>query len=69
MVDLPVAFVPLWHEEQVPVTCEWSTRVAGRQLVVLWQLWHCVVVVMCVAFLPVAVVPLWHEAQLPVTWV
>ena len=34
---LPVAVVPLWQLEQVPMTWAWSTRVAGFHAVVAWQ--------------------------------
>jgi hypothetical protein len=37
LVDLPRAFVPSWHEKQVPVTWVWSTREAGRHVVVAWH--------------------------------
>ena len=60
---LPVAMVPLWQDVQVPVTCVWSTFVAGRQTVVEWQDSHFTVDVMCVALLPVAEVPLWQVEQ------
>ncbi len=55
--------VPLWQAAQVPCTCVWSTRSAGRQAVVAWQDSQVSVVAMCVAFLPVAVVPLWQLEQ------
>ena len=34
---LPVATVPLWQDEHVPMTCVWSTRSTGVQRTVLWQ--------------------------------
>ena len=37
LVPLPVARVPSWHDVQVPVTCAWSTLVAGFQALVTWQ--------------------------------
>ena len=58
---LPGAFTPLWQLLQVPVTWLWSTRIAGFQAVVVWQVSQLVSLAMCVAPLPVAVVPLWHE--------
>ena len=54
---LPVAVVPLWHDEQVPVTLAWL-KFAGVQAFVEWQVLHSAVVAMCVAVLPVALVPL-----------
>ena len=50
-VPLPVALVPLWQRAQVPETCAWSTRVAGFQALVAWQLSQLVSVVMCVRVL------------------
>ena len=32
---LPLASVPLWHEEQVPMTCVWSTASDGTQATLL----------------------------------
>jgi hypothetical protein len=57
---LAVAFVPLWHELQVPVTWPWSTRVAGFHALVAWQLSQLVSVVRCDVLLPVALTPLWQ---------
>jgi hypothetical protein len=76
-VTVPVLIdsAPLWQETQVPVTCVWSTLVAGFQVVVPWQLSQLLLVAMCVAGLPVTVPvlivtpPLWQETQVPVTWV
>ena len=48
---------------QVPVTCAWSTRVAGFQLETAWQASQVLLVARCVAFLPVAFVPSWQLAQ------
>ncbi len=45
------------------MTCVWSTRVAGFQAAVLWQLSQLLLVAMCVAVLPVALVPLWQLLQ------
>ena len=50
----------------MPVTCVWSTRSAGLNTLVVWQLSHRFDVVMCVVFLPVACVPLW-QAEQPLT--
>ena len=54
---LPVAVVPLWQLEQVPVTALWSKR-AGTQALVVWQSSQALVELTWVACLPVAVVPL-----------
>jgi hypothetical protein len=62
-----IATVPLWQETQVPVTCVWSTLVAGFQVVVPWQFSQVLLVAMCVGVLPVTVpvlmvmLPLWQE--------
>ena len=64
---MPVAFVPLWQLEQLPVMPVWLKPVAGFQAVVLWQLLHSAVVAMWVGGLPVAVVPLWQLEQVPIT--
>ena len=53
----------------MPVTCAWSTRVAGRQVEVEWQASQPLLEAMWVGFLPVAVVPLWQAKQVPVTCV
>ena len=34
VADLPLAIAPLWQLEQLPITCAWSTRVAGRHVLV-----------------------------------
>ena len=62
---LPAALVPLWHELQVPVTCAWSTRVAGFQADTAWQASQVLLVARCDALLPVAFTPSWQLAQLP----
>ena len=62
---LPVAVVPLWQLEQVPVTALWS-KVAGVQALVVWQALHWAEVVTWVFGLPVAEVPLWQLEQVPV---
>jgi hypothetical protein len=36
---LPVAFVPLWHEKQLPVMPLWL-KFAGFQATVVWQVWQ-----------------------------
>lgn len=41
--DLPVALVPLWHDEQVPVILLWL-KFAGVHAVVAWQVEHSEVV-------------------------
>ena len=53
------------------MTCEWSTRAAGFQALVTWQLPQAVLVARCVAFLPVALTPLWQLEHVPVmpSWV
>ena len=66
--DFPVAFVPLWQEEQAPVTLAWL-KFAGVQALVEWQSLHCAVVAMWLAGLPGAMAPLWQLEQAPVTWV
>ena len=66
---LPVAVAPLWHDEHVPITCRWSTFVAGFQAVVTWQASHVPLDWIWATFLPVAVTPLWQDTQLPLTWV
>jgi hypothetical protein len=63
---LPVAVVPLWQVEQLPVTELWSNR-ADVHVLVLWQSSQVLPLAMWVLFLPVAVVPLWQVEQLPVT--
>jgi hypothetical protein len=63
LVLLPAALIPSWHEEQVPVTCVWSTFVAGLQAVVAWHDSHDALVDRCVAPLPAALTPSWHDAQ------
>ncbi len=65
---LPVAWVPLWQLEQVPVTLAWL-KLAGVQALVEWQSLHCAVVVMWFAVLPGATVPLWQLEHVPLTWV
>ena len=57
VADLPVAWVPLWQLEQLPLIPAWL-KFAGVQAEVEWQSLHCAVVAMCVAGLPAAVVPL-----------
>jgi len=57
---LPVAVVPLWHEEHVPVAELWSKEVAVH-VVVVWQSAQLLVLAICVEDFPVAVVPLWQE--------
>jgi len=57
----------LWQLEQVPETWAWSTRVAGRHVLVAWQLSQLVSVAMCEAALPVAFTPLWQLKQFPAT--
>ena len=34
---LPGTLVLLWQEKQVPVTCVWSTLLAGDHAVTVWQ--------------------------------
>jgi hypothetical protein len=63
---LPVAMAPLWHEEQLPSTCAWSTRVTGCQVDVAWQLSQAALDLMWEVFLPVARTPSWQLAQLAV---
>jgi len=58
-----VAMVPLWQLVHVPMTCAWSTFVAGFQAVVTWQASHTLLVKMWVAFLPFALTPLWQLEQ------
>ena len=58
--------MPLWHDEQVPVTLLWL-KLAGVQAVVEWQVLHSAVVAMWVADLPPALVPLWQLEQVPIT--
>ena len=65
VLGLPLALVPLWQEEQVPITSVWLTVLAGAQAALVWQSAQLVLVAMWVADLPVAVVPLWQLAQLP----
>ena len=60
---LPVAFVPLWQVPQVPVTCAWSTRVAGFQPETAWQDSQVLLVAMWIDFFPVAFVPSWQLTQ------
>jgi hypothetical protein len=40
VAGLPVAAVPLWQDEQLPITWAWSTRVAGFHALVAWQASH-----------------------------
>ena len=65
VAGLPSAVVPLWQDEQVPLTWLWSTLRGGLQTLVVWQASQALVVVMWVADLPVAWVPLWQLEQLP----
>ena len=64
---LPVAFMPSWQLEQLPVIPVWLKPVAGLHAVVAWQLPHSAVVATCVADFPMAVVPLWQLEQAPMT--
>ena len=52
-VDVLRVIVPLWHEEQRPVTCVWSTRVTGFHSAVTWQLSQALELAICVAGLAV----------------
>ena len=63
---MPLALVPLWQLEQVPITSVWATVRTGDQALVVWQLAQAVVLPMWVADLPVALVPLWQLTQVPV---
>ena len=63
LAGLPVAIVPLWQLKHSPTTWAWSTRVAGFQAPVAWQLSQLSVVLIWFAGLPVAIVPLWQLAQ------
>ncbi|NJD31178.1 MAG: hypothetical protein FIB04_04765 [Gammaproteobacteria bacterium] len=66
---LPGAFAPSWQELQVPITCAWSTRVAGLQPETEWHASQVAVVARCVAVLPVAFTPSWqleHLSTMPV---
>jgi hypothetical protein len=54
---LPVAAVPLWHDEQGPVASEWS-NVAGVHASVEWHVPQSAEVTICVGGFPAAVVPL-----------
>ena len=47
LASWPVAVVPSWHEEQLPSTLPWSTRVTGFQATVAWQASQAVVALMC----------------------
>jgi hypothetical protein len=62
-VPVLIATLPLWQEWQVPLTCVWSTVVAGIHATALWQLSHVLPVARCVGALPVAVVPSWQPLQ------
>jgi hypothetical protein len=62
---LPAALVPLWQVLQAPVTCAWSTRVAGRQLVTAWHASQVLLVERCARLLPVALTPSWQLAHCP----
>ena len=68
VADLPVACVPLWQLEQLPLIPAWL-KLAGVQAEVEWQSLHCAVVAMWLAGLPAALLPLWHDEQVPVTCV
>lgn len=63
--DFPVAVVPLWQLEQLPLTLLWSSDVTA-QLLVPWQASQLALVAICVGDLPVAADPLWQLAQVPV---
>lgn len=71
LAGLPPAVVPLWQDEQLPLTALWSTLRTGAQALTAWQLSQRVVVGICVADRPVALVPLWQDEQLPLmpAWV
>lgn len=64
--ERPVALVPLWQLEHVPVTPLWSNR-AFVHVFVVWQSSQAFVEGIWVGGLPVARVPLWQLEQLPVT--
>jgi len=66
LAGFPVAEVPLWQLEQVPVTALWS-KLAGVQARVVWQVSHWAEVVTCLAGFPVAELPLWQLEQPAVT--
>ena len=65
-VGLPVAVVPLWQVEQLPVMLAWSKR-AGVHAVVEWQSAQVFALWMWFAGFPVAVVPLWQVKHAAVT--
>ena len=58
LLDLPVAFEPLWQVAQVPGTTPLWLKVAGSQAVVLWQLSQAAAVEIWLEGLPFAVEPL-----------
>ena len=62
VADLPVAVVPLWQDEQLPLifACE---KLAGDQADVRWQLLQSAVVARWFAGLPEDCRPLWQDAQ------
>jgi hypothetical protein len=55
--DLPVALVPLWQDEHVPLILAWL-KLAGDQAEVVWQVLHSAVVAICVVGFPAALLPL-----------
>ena len=57
VADLPVALVPLWHDEQVAVMLAWL-KVAGVQPLTWWQLLPWALVGLSPAVLPSATEPL-----------
>ncbi len=59
-----MAVTPLWQDEQVPETAEWS-KFTEVQLLVTWQSSQVLELDIWLAPLPVAVTPLWQDEQLP----
>ena len=59
--DLPVAMVPLWQVEQVPMTSAWFTVAPTQVAVEEWQSWQFAFALMCGGeTLAVAILPSWQ---------